>query len=118
MDNPRTKSDNRKTKTILANFRPRACQRAGRRALARRRFRAAREHPDMTSRGSGSERGLPRYRTRVPRQEAGTPGYRRSPMMRYARKSLVVLMPANGRATYRIGYGAASPSFVDLPVIR
>ena len=28
------------------------------------------------------------------------------------------LMPANGRATYRIGYGTASPSFVDLPVIR
>jgi uncharacterized protein len=28
------------------------------------------------------------------------------------------LMPANGKATYRIGYGAASPSSVDLPVIR
>ena len=48
--------------------------------------------------------------------------------MRNARKSFVVLvaadpdsfqlMPANGKATYRIGYGAASPSFVDLPVIR
>ena len=28
------------------------------------------------------------------------------------------LMPANGKASYRIGHGAASPSYVDLPVIR
>ncbi len=28
------------------------------------------------------------------------------------------LMPANGKATYRITHNATSPSFVDLPVIR
>jgi uncharacterized protein len=28
------------------------------------------------------------------------------------------LMPANGSATYRIGHGGTSPSFVDLPVVR
>ena len=48
-------------------------------------------------------------------------------MLRKARNSLVViaadpdsfrLMPANGNAVYRISHGAASPSFVELPVIR
>jgi uncharacterized protein len=28
------------------------------------------------------------------------------------------LMPANGKASYRVGHGGANPSFVDLPVIR
>lgn len=28
------------------------------------------------------------------------------------------LMPANGKATYRINRGATDPSFVELPVIR
>jgi uncharacterized protein len=49
-------------------------------------------------------------------------------MLRKAYRSLVVmaaadpdsfqLMPADGKATYRITHGAANSSFVDLPVIK
>jgi hypothetical protein len=28
------------------------------------------------------------------------------------------LLPADGKASYRIGHGAAAPSYVELPVVR